>query len=186
MTLRMRTSAAAFQSSFRAEAVAVAHHPLDRDARQLVERAEILERVREGGEAAGVEERPKTGLDPRGRAQLGVARPVGAERRRDVVVLGVGLDEAVDIGLRHALDHPDEIVDAEAVDREAEPGLRLDLVAFGDGDLAHVVAEPGDLELHARRASPGRRGTTSRAWRRRPDPPSARRSSGATVGAGSG
>ena len=40
----------------------------------------------------------------------------------------------------------DQVADAVAVDREAESRLRLDLVAVGDGDLAHVVAEPRDAE----------------------------------------
>ena len=56
MTLRIRTSAAAFQSPFRTEAVAIRHQPLDADARQLLERAEVLERVGERAEAALLEE----------------------------------------------------------------------------------------------------------------------------------
>ena len=53
-----------------------------------------------------------------------------------------------------------EIADAVAVGREAELHFRRDLVAFGDGDLAHVVAEAAELRAlpvvpGARRAHPG-------------------------------
>ena len=82
-----------------AEAVAVGHQPLDADARQLLERAEVLERVRERREAADVEERPQTRLDAGRRAQLGVALARRAERRRELVRLVVGVHEAVDLGL---------------------------------------------------------------------------------------
>ena len=70
-----------------AEAVAVGHQPLDADARELLEAAEVLERVGEGAEAALVEEAAQPGLDPAAVAQLGV--PLAArwpERRRHVVV----------------------------------------------------------------------------------------------------
>ena len=39
----------------------------------------------------------------------------------------------------------DEVAEAVAVDGDAEAYLGLDLVALGDGDLAHVVAETRDL-----------------------------------------
>ena len=38
----------------------------------------------------------------------------------------------------------DEVVDAVGVDRDAELDLRRDLVALGDRDVTHVVAEPGE------------------------------------------
>ena len=50
------------------------------------------------------------------------------------------------------VDRCDEIAHAVAVDRVAEANLGLDFVAFGHGDLAHVVAEAGDLERVAHRA----------------------------------
>ena len=48
----------------------------------------------------------------------------------------------VDVG-----DASSQLADAVAVDREPEAGLGLDLVALGDGDLAHVVAEPRDPQV---------------------------------------
>ena len=47
------------------EAVAVGHEPLRRDARELAQRAEVLERVGERAEAALLEERAQAELDAR-------------------------------------------------------------------------------------------------------------------------
>ena len=129
-----------------AEAVAVGHQPLDADARQLLERAEVLERVGERAEAAVLEERPQAGLDPRGRPQLGVpvAGPAQRQARRRTRS-SYCVDEPVDGRVRRPRPtRSGEVAHAVAVDREPEPRLGLDLVAFGDRDLAHVVAEPGD------------------------------------------
>jgi hypothetical protein len=78
----------------------------------------------------------------------------------DVVRVPVLLDQTIDRGVGGALDPLDQLVDAVAVDRKAEPSLRLDLVALRHRDLAHVVAEPGDPETvrlvpAGCRASPG-------------------------------
>ena len=54
-----------------------------------------------------------------------------------------------------------ELAHAIAVDRDAQARLRLHLVALGDGDLAHVVAEAGDPQVP--------RLVRSRARRARPD-----------------
>ena len=72
-----------------AEAVAVGHQPLDGDAGQLGKLAEVLERVGEGPEAAGLEERAQAGLDPGRVAQGLVPLAVRAKRRREVVLVGV-------------------------------------------------------------------------------------------------
>lgn len=67
-------------------------------------------------------------------AQFGgdvVGRFIVGEQRRDV-----GLPGAVDAG--------GQLADAIAVGREAEGHLGRDLVALGDGDLAHVVAEAAE------------------------------------------
>ena len=61
----------------------------------------------------------------------------------------------------------DEVIDPVRVDGHAEPDLRLDLVAFGDRDLTHVVAEAGELEgadlvpAAAARAQDAMRATTA-------------------------
>jgi hypothetical protein len=59
----------------------------------------------------------------------------------DVVAVLVLGDEGVDLGVGRGVDSSDEVVDAERVDGHTEADLRLDLVTFGDGDVAHVVAE---------------------------------------------
>ena len=45
------------------------------------------------------------------------------------------------------VDDRHEVVHAVGVHRDPEAQLGLDLVALGDGDVAHVVAEPGEPEL---------------------------------------
>ena len=69
-----------------------------------------------------------------------------AQLGRDVVEVLVLGDELVDHGLVDRVDDLDQVVDAVRVDRDAETQLRLDLVALGDRDVAHVVAEAGELE----------------------------------------
>ncbi len=72
--------------------------------------------------------------------------PPGRSSAASVVLLLVRRDERVDRVRRDRLRRLDQIADAVAVDREAELDLRLDLVAVGHGDVAHVVAEPGDMQ----------------------------------------
>ena len=107
---------------------------------------EVLEGVGERAEPAGGEERAQTGLDPRGIDERVAARAVGAQLGHDVVALVVVGEQVRDRLLRDGLHDVDEIADAEAVDREPRLQLRLDLVALGDRDVAHVVAEPRDLQ----------------------------------------
>ena len=71
---------------------------------------------------------------------------VELQRRRHVIGRVVLLDEPVDVRLGRRLDGRDEVADAIAVDPDAELDLGLDLVALGDRDLAHVVAEAGEPE----------------------------------------
>src|SRR4029079_2692441 len=98
----------------------------------------------EAPKVALLEEAAQPGLDPGGRAQLGVPASRAAEVGCDVVRRLVRLDETVDIHVTDGLDSPDEIAHPVAVDREAQASLRLDLVALRDRDLTHVVADRGD------------------------------------------
>ena len=82
--------------AFRAEAVAVGHQPLDADPGQLLEPAEVLERVGERAEAAVLHERPQARLDPGRRPQLRVPVAAAPQRRCHVVGVVVGVDEVVD------------------------------------------------------------------------------------------
>src|SRR5512135_2055752 len=68
-----------------AEAVAVGHQALDADPRELDEVAEVLEGVRDGSEAAGLEEAPETDLDPGSLAKGWPAIAAGPERWRHPV-----------------------------------------------------------------------------------------------------
>ena len=55
--------------------------------------------------------------------------------------------ELVDFALGGCVDFRDEIADAEGVHFPTETDLRGNLVAFRDGDVAHVVADAGDLQV---------------------------------------
>ena len=72
--------------------------------------------------------------------------PVAAQFVDDVVRVLVLADERVHIGVGDGLHRGHEIVDAVGVDGHAETHLGLDLVALGHRDVAHVVAETGELQ----------------------------------------
>ena len=79
---------------------------------------------------------PRRSSEPGGRCPA----PLGGH----VVLVAVRLDELVHVGVGRRVDTGDEVAHAVRVDAEPEPPLRLELVALGDRDLAHVVAEAGD------------------------------------------
>ncbi len=72
-----------------------------------------------------------------------------------VVAVGVLLDQGVDLRVADGVDHGDQVVDAVGVHRHAPPQLGLDLVALGDRDVAHVVAEAGQPHRRERGPSEG-------------------------------
>jgi len=113
---------------------------------QLLQRAEVLEVGRDCRETAVVEERAQPELDRRTVAQRRVAFTAGEQLGCDVVQVGIGGDEFVDLSRRDRVDRGDQLVDAPSVDLDAEAQLGLGLVAFGDGHEAHVVSEAGELE----------------------------------------
>ena len=126
-----------------AEAEAVGHQPLHGEAGQLTQASEVLEVRGEGAEAALVQERAQAQLDAGAVAQGIVPIATRQQLGRDPVGVGVLGDQRVDVAVADLVHDGDEVVDAVGVDRDAEPELGLDLVALGDGDVAHVVAEPG-------------------------------------------
>ena len=170
------------------EAVAVGHQPLDADARAAAAGAPRSSNVSVNApNAAVVEERPEARLDAGGAAQRGVPVAAGPQaggrrrrpsRRRRRVRSTSASGTASTRATRSAI--------AVAVDREAEPRLRLDLVALGHGDLAHVVAEAGDLEPVRLVPADARRGPPAEAASRRAGPASGRRSSSGRAAGGSG
>ena len=138
-----------------AEAVAVGHQPLHGQAGQLPQPAEVLEVRRERGEAAARrgsrEGRPRSG---RAYAQRLVPLAAGPQLGDDVVGVVVLGDQRVDLLVGDRVDGRDQVVHAVGVDREAEPQLGLDLVALGDRDVAHVVAEAGQPQRRGRVRQP--------------------------------
>ena len=115
---------------------------------QLLKAAEILERVGEGTEPAVRQEGPQPDFDPRSLAQFasprrrraGARAPGRTRRRRPSTRSSTASSGA-------ARTASDRSADRIAVDRDAETDLRLDLVALGVGDVAHVVAEAGDSQV---------------------------------------
>ena len=79
-----------------AEAVAVGHQPLHGEAGELAQAAEVLEAGGERAEPAGVEEGPQAELDRRAVPQRLVPLAAGEQLGRDVVAVGVLVDELVD------------------------------------------------------------------------------------------
>ena len=70
---------------------------------------------------------------------------------RDVVAVLVLGDQRVDVGRIDVGHRLGQVVDAPGVDLDPEDRLGLGLVALGDRDEPHVVAEPGELERAGRR-----------------------------------
>ncbi len=137
-----------------AEAVAVGHQPLDGEAGQLAQTAEVLEVGGEGAEPAVREELPQRRLDPRLVAHAVVPLSAGAQVGVPVVEVAVLLYQRVDGLVRDGVHDGDQVVDAPGVDRHAEADLGLDLVPLGHGDVAHVVAEPGQFQRPRAAAAP--------------------------------
>ena len=123
-----------------AVAVALGHQVLGSQTRQLLHAVEVLERVGERLAALGVEHLADGNL---------LARLI-ADRVHvlggDVVRLGIDRHHRVDLFLGHGVHHLDQIAGGPGVHLPAQLGLHLDLVALGDGHLAHVVAKAHDLE----------------------------------------
>ena len=102
------------------------------------------------------EERAQPELDPRAVAQRVVAFAARREFGCHVVLVAVRLDEPVHVGVGRRVDAGDQVADTVRVDAEPEPPLGLELVALGDRDLPHVVAEARDAT--AQPVLPGARG----------------------------
>ena len=138
-----------------AEAVAVRHQALHGDARQLPQPAEVLEVRRERAESAVPQELSHPEFDARGVAQRLSARAVGAQHVGHVVGAVVVGCQRVDLCITDGVDDGHEIVHAPGIDGDAEATLGLHLVAFGDGHVAHVVAEPRQAQRAQRGRAPG-------------------------------
>src|SRR5699024_10985953 len=75
-----------------------------------------------------------------------VALPALPQLGGDLVQLLVLGDQRIDISVVDRIHYCDQVVDAPGVHGDAEAQLRLGLVALGDGDAPHVVAEAGELQ----------------------------------------
>ena len=131
--------------AFAGKAIAIGHQPLRREAGQLLEPVQILERVGERLEAALFEKGAQPKLDPRAIEQRLVALAALAQFGGHRVLRLVLRGEFRRRGGRHFVDLGDEIADAIAIGRKAEGHLGRHFVALGHRHLAHVVAEAADL-----------------------------------------
>jgi hypothetical protein len=75
------------------------------------------------------------------RFSLVTARTEGLDH---VVFVEIRLDQLVHADVSSLVDDGDQVPHPVGVDAEAQPPLRLDLVALGHRDVAHVVAEARD------------------------------------------
>ena len=145
MTFIARTSAAVFQSPSRGETVAVRHQPLRRDAGQLGQTVQILKRRGEALEIPARQKCAQPDFDARGFADRFVSLAAFFQIAGDFVGRFVFLAQRVHFLFRGFVDELDQIADAVAVDGVTEFHLRGNLVAFGHGHFAHVVAEAAEL-----------------------------------------
>ena len=146
ITFRILSRRRRLPVALRSEPVPVRHQPLGGDAGQLCQAVQILERVGERLEASCLRAaragRPRS--SPRPEATPGARRPRGAPARRRAPVRT--RRRAGRRPSRRPRRRVGQLADAVAVHRDPEPELGLDLVALGDRDLAHVVAEARDRE----------------------------------------
>ena len=156
MTLNARNKRGGLPIALGGEAVAVGHQALRGEARQLVEAVEVLERGGESLEAAGDEELAQSEFLARRVAQARVTRAAFGELGNDLIELGVFVDQLRRPPVLDAVDPPDQVADAVAVARKTEAHFGRHLVAFGDRDRTHIVAETA--ECAALPVMPGARG----------------------------
>ena len=138
-----------FPVTLSAEAEAIGHQSLDRQTGELYEAVQVFEGRGEGLEAAFFEERPHTGLDS-GRFTNGIGL---AGAGGHFILFFVFINQLVDFVISDFVYSGDEVADAEAIDYEIKSYLGIDLIAFGYGDLAHIVAESRDF--HSAHIVPG-------------------------------
>ena len=130
-----------------AEAEALLHEALDGEGRELLQGAEVTEVVGEGVVVVLHEE--ALDADLLGSLDLDVTTELlrVAAVEHEAVGLVVLVGELLDLGGGHGLDVRGEVVDRPRIDGPAELDLGLDLVAIGDGDVAHGVGEAGDADV---------------------------------------
>ena len=98
----------------------------------------------------------QTDLDP------GLLRHMSSEflrissLQKDVVSAVIFLNQRVHIALRHGVHVFHRVVHAVMVDLPAELNLRFHLVAFGHGNVVHVVADAADSDVRGLHHADGR------------------------------
>ncbi len=97
-------------------------------------------------ESAVLQKLPQAELDLGAVPQRRVPVTAGKQLGGHLVGVLVLADQLVDVGGPHPFDDVDQIVDAVGVDRRPEVRFGLHLVALGDGDTTHVVAESRHLQ----------------------------------------
>ncbi len=136
-----------FPVTFAGETVAVGHQPLRREAGQLHEAVQIFKRRGEALEISVGQKLSQTQFDARGFADGLVPGAAFAQVGGDGISRFVLFDEIVNFLRRHFANHFHEVADAVRVDGIAELDLCRNLVAFGHGHFAHVVAKTTKLRV---------------------------------------
>ena len=108
--------------------------------------AQILEIGRERVKVTLLQKLSQPELDLRTDTQRHVPITTGQQLRGHAVGVGVLADQFVDVGGADAVDDAHQVIDAVGVHRDTEMRFGFHLVTLGDGDAAHVVPEPGDLQ----------------------------------------
>jgi hypothetical protein len=142
------------------KSIAVGHQPLRREARELPQPVQIFERGGEALEAAVFQKGAQAQFEPRAIAERFVPGASLAQFGRDRVAVLVFVRQRLDLGVGDRVHLGHEIADSIAVGRKPELHFGRHLVALGDRDLTHVVAEPAELGAlpivpGSRRAHPG-------------------------------
>ena len=108
---------------------------------------QIFKRVGEGMRIGFLEKMPQADLNSGSLEQRLTLAPSLAERLRHSVGIVVISCKFADFRLRHLLDGLHQVSDTVPIDGVTQFDLRVDLVAFRDSDVAHVVTEASDFQI---------------------------------------
>ena len=133
--------------AFSAEAVALLHQSLDCQSGKLLQAAQHAEMGNDCLIVAVLQEPLKADLDSGLLRHMSLKLFRISSLQKNVVFAVIFLNQRVHITLRHGIHIFHRIVHAVMIDLPAELDLGFHLVAFGYGNVVHVVADTADSDV---------------------------------------
>src|SRR5690606_4004530 len=127
------------------ESIPLFHQPLYGNAWQLGYPMQVFKCIGEAFEISRFKKLTQARLETGRLTERRVARSVLLKVSGDRIAVVILRHEGIHFLVGHVVDRGYEVAHAITIDGVSKPDLRLYLVAFGDGNLSHVVAEPAIL-----------------------------------------